>query len=425
MKKITGTYDVFGQYGYEFRKLEDYLYNISNLYNFEYIKTPIIESYDLYHRNQSNTEDNVNKHTYDFHDLSGKQITLRPECNSGISRMILENKLYTQLPFKFYYYGDVFRYDKPQKNRYREFTQFGFENIGSNNPIIDADMISFAYDIYRNVGINNINLKLNSLGSIDDINNYRSIIIEYFSKYIDTMCNDCKRRLIENSMRIFDCKDKKDQEIISCCPKLVDIMSKEGLLRFEKVLKLLDVRKIPYKVDKNFIRGIDYQNDTIFEIIDSNKKDLSQNSLCGGGRYNNLYKYLINKDIPAFGFDFGIERFISSIKENDINFFEDNAIDLFIVMIDPLDIVEFELINILRKNNIIVEYDPRENSSTKSQLKFSDRYNARYTLFLGNNEILNNKLSVRNNETGEKEIIGLEDFILKLKEKEKTKCLKK
>lgn len=425
MRKITGTYDVFGKYGYEFRKLEDYLYNISKLYNFEYIKTPIIESHDLYHRNHSNTEDNVNKNTYDFCDLSGKQITLRPECNSGIARMILENKLYMQLPFKFYYYGDVFRYDKPQKDRYREFTQFGFENIGSNNPVIDADMISFAYNIYANAGISNIELKINSLGSVDDIKNYRNVIIEYFSKYIDTMCNDCKRRLIENPMRIFDCKDKKDQEIIFQCPKFGNTMSKESLLRFEKILKLLDIRKIPYKVDKNFVRGIDYQNDTIFEIIDSNKKNLSQNSLCGGGRYNNLYKYLINKDIPAFGFDFGLERFISSIKEGNINFFENNTIDLFIVMIDSLDTLEFELINILRKNNITVEYDPRENLSIKAQLKFSDRYNPRYTLFLGNNEVLTNKLSIRNNETGEKEVIKLEDLILKLKEKEKTKCLKK
>lgn len=425
MKKITGTYDVFGQYGYEFRKLEDYLYSISQLYNFEYIKTPIIESYDLYHREQSNTDDNVNKHTYDFSDLSGKQITLRPECNSGIARMILENKLYIQLPSKFYYYGDVFRYDKPQKDRYREFTQFGFENIGSNNPIVDADMISLAYNIYQNVGINNIDLKLNTLGSIDDIKKYRNFIIEYFSKYIDTMCDDCKRRLIENPIRIFDCKDKNDQEIIASCSKFTDIMSKDSLLRFEKVLKLLDTRKIPYNVDKKFIRGIDYQNDTIFEIIDLNKKDLSQNSLCGGGRYNNLYKYLINKDIPAFGFDFGLERFISSIKEDNPNFFKNNVIDLFIVMIDSLELVEFELIDLLRQNGITVEYDPRENSSTKSQLKFSDRYNAKYTLFLGNNEVTNNKLSLRNNSTGEKENIGLEDLILKFKEKEKIKCLKK
>lgn len=251
--------------------------------------------YDLYHRKNNNTEDNVNKHTYDFYDLSGKQITLRPECNSGIARMILENKLYTNLPYKFYYYGNVFRYDKPQKDRYREFTQFGFENIGSNNPIVDADMISLAYSIYQNAGIKNIILKLNSIGSVEDIKKYRNLIVEYFSKYIDTMCEDCKRRLIENPIRIFDCNNKKDQEIILNSPKFTDVISKESLLAFEQVLKLLDKRNIPYNVDRNFIRGIDYQNDTIFEIIDSNKKELSQNSLCGGGRYNNLYKYLINK----------------------------------------------------------------------------------------------------------------------------------
>ena len=151
MKKVTGTYDAFGKYGYELRKLEDTLYDIARLYNFEYIKTPIIESSSLYHRDKNNTDDNVNKHTYDFKDLSRKNITLRPEMNSGVVRAVIENHLYSNLPLKLYYYGDVFRYDKPQKDRYREFTQFGFEVIGSNETIADAEMISLAYNIYKNL----------------------------------------------------------------------------------------------------------------------------------------------------------------------------------------------------------------------------------------------------------------------------------
>ena len=401
MKKILGTYDIIGEYAKEFRLLEKFLYGISEMYNFEYIKVPIIEETSLYHRDKNNTDDTVLKKTYTFNDLSGKSITLRPECNSGILRSVIENKLYTQLPRKFYYYGDVFRYDRPQKDRYREFTQFGYELIGSNSPIADAEMLSLAYNIYNLLGVNDITLRLNSLGNPDDINKYRETLVSYFGKYINSMCEDCKKRFKNNPLRILDCKDEKDKDVIKNAPSILDCMSIEKLKRFKLVLQYLDVRNIPYTVDGKFVRGIDYQNDTIFEILNNDKVLCSQNNLCGGGRYDNLYKYLANKNIAAFGFDFGLERLITSIKSQNPGFFQKNSIDVFVVNIGNDMVYCFELVDYLRQNGIVVEYD-WSNNSFKSQLKYSDRFHPKYTIFVGEYEINNNTLTIRNNSTQEK-----------------------
>ncbi len=424
MKRVTGTYDVYGDYGYEFRKLEDYLYELATLYNFEYIKTPILEESSLYHREKNNTNDFIAKHTYDFKDLSGKNMTLRPECNSGIVRAIMENKLYTELPKKYYYYGDVFRYDKPQKGRYREFTQFGFEIIGSENYIVDAEMMSLAYNIYRNLGVHNITLKLNSLGNSEDICKYRSQLIKYFSKYIDVMCDDCKRRFRENPLRILSCKNNDDRKIISNAPSSLDAMSIDSLQKFQNILKILDIKNVPYKVDKSFIRGIDYQNDMIFEIINNNNLG-SQNDLCGGGRYDNLYLYLTGKKIPAFGFDFGLERLITCIKSENSNFFDKKNIDLFIVNIGENLIFCLQLEEILRKNGIVVDFD-MNNRSFKSQLKYSDQFMPKYTLFIGDDEVKTGILKIRNNKTMENFNVNINELLNLFHHDEgKRKCLKK
>jgi len=423
MKKVTGTYDLYGSYANEFRNIENILYSISELYNFEYIKTPIIEKSSLYHRKYNNTKDNFSKHTYDFKDLSGKEITLRPEFNSGIARALFENNLDKELPKKFYYYGDVFRYDKPQKGRYREFTQFGYEIIGSKSVFADVEMLSLAYNIYKRLGINNIALKLNSLGSVDDIKKYREKLVEYFEKYISCMCDDCKKRFINNPLRILDCKNEKDQSIISYAPKLLDYITKDSLMRFEKILKCLDNRNIPYKVDRNFVRGIDYQNDTIFEIINNNHDFGTQNDLCGGGRYDNLYKHLANREISAFGFDFGLERLITSIKLENHNFFAEKHIDLFIINLDDNFEYCFALADRLRKEGIVVEYDI-VNNSFKSQLEYSDRFNAMYTAFVGNNEINDNIISLRDNISNDKIILSETELKNIFKER-KNRCLVK
>lgn len=428
MKKITGTYDVFGQYGEEFRQLEDDLYDIARLYNFQYIKTPIIEKSSLYHREKANTTDKVNKHTYDFQDLSGKSITLRPEVNSGIVRAVIENHLDNNLPLKLYYYGDVFRYDRPQKDRYREFTQFGFEFIGNNEPIVDVEMLCLTYDIYKRLGINNMTLRLNSLGSLDDINKYRLKLIDYFSKYIDEMCDDCKNRLLNNPLRILDCKKEFDRKIIQNAPKLLEYISKESRERFENVIKLLQERNIPFSIDYDFVRGIDYQNDTIFEIVNNDGCLGSQNDLCGGGRYDNLYKYLANKNIPAFGFDFGLERMIKSIKSQNPLYFSGNSIDIYFVCFSKEDINYcYSVCNFLRSNGIRVEYD-LNNLSYKAQLKQADKFKPKFIGFIGEEERINGRISVRNNTNGSKQYLEVDEIITAITDrstkKEKIKVKK-
>ncbi|MDO4962695.1 MAG: histidine--tRNA ligase [bacterium] len=424
MKKVTGTYDVFGKQGSELRKLEDDLFYIANLYNYEYIKTPIIEESSLYHRQNSNTVDAVNKHTYDFKDLSGKDITLRPEVNSGIVRAVIENNLYTKLPLKLYYYGDVFRYDKPQKDRYREFTQFGFEIVGIDNAITDAEMLSFAYNIYKRLGINDITMRLNSLGDLNDINNYRIKLIDYFSKYINEMCDDCKKRLINNPLRILNCNNSFDRNIIDNAPKLLGFISKDSRERFEKVLSYLQDNNIPFVVDKDFIRGIDYQNDTIFEIVNEDGSLCTQNNLCGGGRYDNLYQYLSGKKIPAIGFDFGLERMISSIYSQNKSYFSNDCIDIFFVCFTEEDMNYcYKICAILRENNIRVEYD-LINRSYKTQLKYGDKYNSKYTCFIGENERKNNVINVRDNTNNTSQLLDISDIINMINEDKKVKVKK-
>lgn len=421
MKKVTGTYDAFGKYGYELRKLEDTLYDIARLYNFEYIKTPIIESSSLYHRDKNNTDDNVNKHTYDFKDLSRKNITLRPEMNSGVVRAVIENHLYSNLPLKLYYYGDVFRYDKPQKDRYREFTQFGFEVIGSNETIADAEMISLAYNIYKNLGITNITMKLNSLGSLEDINDYRLKLIDYFSKYINEMCDDCKNRLINNPLRILDCKNNFDRKIIEEAPKLLDSISKNSQERFETVKKYLQERNIPFFVDNNFVRGIDYQNDTVFEIVNNDGCLGSQNELCGGGRYDNLYNYLSNREIPAFGFDFGLERMITTINSQNPLYFKNDNIDIYFVCFSREDVLYcFKICDVLRKNGIRVEYDLL-NRSYKTQLKHADKFCPKFIGFIGETERKSGKINIRNNFDNSKQNLDELEIINMIKSYHESK----
>lgn len=422
MKKIVGTYDVYGEYGDKFRQLEDYLYEVSRLYNFEYIKTPIIEESSLFHRCENNTSDIVSKHTYDFKDLSGKQITLRPENNSGILRSLIENKLYTDLPRKFYYYGDVFRYDKSQKGRYREFTQFGFEYLGSESILVDTDMVSIAYNIYKSLGINDISLRINSLGNNDDLIRYRSKLLDYFKSNIGDMCEDCQRRYVNNPLRILDCTNQLDKEIIRNAPKLLDNLSKESLIRFREILKNLDKIQIPYEVDKDFIRGIDYQNDTIFEISSTNQDLGARRELCGGGRYDKLCKYLSGRDIPAFGFDFGLERLISCIDIDNPSFFNSKSIDLYIINMCNDNDYFLKVLNLLRNSNIILEYDT-DNSSLKSQLKKSDKYNPIFTAFIGEDEIKNNTISIRNNKTKNQNQVDLDNVVEYIKSKKERKYL--
>lgn len=411
MNRVTGTYDVYGKYSKEFRILEDKLFKIAKLYNYDYIKTPIIEKSSLYHRENNNTTDNVEKHTYDFKDLSGEEITLRPEINSGIARTIIDNNLYNNNPLKYYYYGDVFRYDKPQKDRYREFTQFGFEVIGSNQIIVDTDIIKLAHDIYKGLGVNDITLTINSLGNINDINNYRTELINYFSKYIDDMCDECKKRIINNPLRILDCKNKKDQEIINNAPKLIDVMSKESRNRFERIQQLLHDRNVQFVVDDRFIRGIDYQNDTIFEITSNDKSLGSNNNLCGGGRYDNLYSHLFKRDIPAIGFDFGLERLIKVINSQNKELFDEEPIDIYFICFTEEDFIYCSKIcDYLRGCGLRVEYCIKD-CSYKKQLKHADKYNPLYTAFIGENERKNNLIDIRDNSNNDRKVLNINDII--------------
>ncbi|MDD4036434.1 MAG: histidine--tRNA ligase, partial [Bacilli bacterium] len=311
IQKPKGTYDL---YGHESKNLI-YFQNLVNLlcekYNYTFIKTPMFEKSELFHRGIGAGTDIVSKETYDFKDRGDRDMTLRPEGTAGVIRSLIENKLYIDLPLKTYYMGSMFRYERPQSGRFREHTQFGVEVFGSDDPMIDAEVISIATNLFNILGLKGIKVNLNSIGSIEDRVNYRKDLIEYFKPHLDDLCEDCKNRIEKNPLRILDCKVDNNKDFFKQAPLITNYLSEDSKAYFEKVKTYLELLNIEYTINPRLVRGLDYYNHTIFEIEADIKDFGSQNVICGGGRYNGLVANLGGPDISGIGFGMGIERVLA------------------------------------------------------------------------------------------------------------------
>ncbi len=406
--KQKGTYDIYGDLAKKRAYVDDVLASICEKYNYGYIETPVFESSDLFHRGVGESTDMVKKETYDFKDRGDRNLTLRPEGTAGVVRWFIENKLYGNMtdPVKVFYNMKMYRYERPQSGRNREFTQWGFECFGSDDVMSDAEVISLAYNAYRLLGLDDVTIKLNSLGDSESRNTYREKLVEYFKPHINNLCEDCQERLKSNPLRILDCKIDAENDILKNAPKTLDYLNKESKSRFEKLKDLLDMMDINYEIDERLVRGLDYYNHTVFEVVLNNSYALG-----GGGRYNGLVETLDGPSTPGVGFAMGYDRTILAMEENNVNIPINDSIDVYLLYVsDSEKETACYLVQDLRLNGFIAETDLMS-KSLKSQFKSVDRFNAKYLVVLNDNDLKENKITVKDNKTKEEESINLNNLV--------------
>lgn len=412
IKKQKGTLDIYGIDGQKFVQIESIAHALCEKYNYTFIKTPTFEASELFHRGVGETSDIVTKETYDFVDRGNRNITLKPEGTASVVRCFIENKMdnLPEQPTKFYYITPVFRYERPQSGRFREHTQFGIEVFGSNSTLIDAEVISIAYNFYSLLGLKNLKVKINTLGDIESRIKYKEALIEYFTPYKDILCEDCQKRLIKNPLRILDCKIDCDKEIMKNAPKISDYLNEDSKNRFKEVLDTLTCLEIDYEIDNNLVRGLDYYDHTVFEIQANLEGFGKMTTLCGGGRYNNLVKTLGGNDIPAMGFGIGIERLLLILDKLELNIIDNNRLDLYIINLATDKKIPLLLASDLRMSGFKVETDYL-NRSLKGQFKSVSRLNPKYLTIIGDDEIEKGKIKIKDNDTKEEEEIDIDDLI--------------
>ena len=395
--KPKGTYDLINEDARIYKYLSSIIDEFMTMYNYEYIRTPIFENTSLFHRGVGEETDIVSKETYDFKDRGDRDLTLRPEGTAGVVRSFIENKLYGNRndAVKLYYNGTMYRYERPQAGRNREFTQFGAEVFGSNSTLIDAEVISMGYHLLECFGINNVLVKINSLGNNQDRKKYTDALVNYLTPQINDLCEDCQRRIKTNPLRILDCKVDEDSTILKNVPKISDYLSEESKNRFNKVKYMLNLLDVDYEVNEKIVRGLDYYDENVWEYVCD---DLT---LGGGGRYNSLVKKLDGPDTSAIGFAFGLERIILKLKETmNIEKFKKD-IDVYIMCVSEEEKIKaLQLSQDLRLNNIIVELNNND-LSFKSQFKVADLYHAKFLIILKDEDLQKGLITIKDNSLKE------------------------
>ena len=418
IQKPKGTYDIYGDKAIEVLYLKKLIEALMDKYNASYFETPIFESSELFHRGVGETTDIVSKETYDFKDRGDRNLTLRPEGTAGIVRSFIENKLYADsLPLKAWYFGPMFRYERPQAGRYREFYQFGFEAFGSNDPMMDAEVIGIIVNLFNILGLKGIKVNINTLGDKESRENYRKALLDYFKPYLNDLCEDCKKRYEKNPLRILDCKVDRENEIMKNAPKMVDYLNEESKNHFEKVKEYLDALNIDYTINSNIVRGLDYYTHTVFEVEADIKGFGSQNVLAAGGRYDHLVEFIGGPSVPGVGFALGLERLLLALEKEGIDIKEKEPLDVYIFGASKEEKKYIlSLGNTLRMNGFNVEID-YNNKSFKSNFKKADSLLAKYIIIIGEEEVKSKILTVKNNKTKEEYKVKLDSLIEFLDEK--------
>ena len=412
IQKPKGTYDVYGNKGKTILEIENILKALMGKYNYEYIRTPLFEASELFHRGVGDTTDIVTKETYDFLDRGNRNMTLRPEGTAGVVRSYIENKMYGEAiqPRKTWYYGPMYRYERPQSGRFREFYQFGVEVFGSDSPLMDAEVISIPVNLYKLLGLKGIKVNINSLGDIESRNNYREALKEYFRPHLDELCDDCKERFEKNPLRIIDCKYDANLDIIKNAPKIIDYLNEDSKKHFEEVQKYLKAMNIDYIVNPNVVRGLDYYTHTVFEVEASVEGFGSQNVLCGGGRYNGLVETIGGPATPGVGFALGMERLLTALEFENINLVDDNSLDIYVIPMNDSKEYSASITNMLRMNGFNVDIDSMDRKIANN-FKQADRLNAKFVIIIGEEETNTKVLTIKNNVTKEEFKISEDDLV--------------
>ncbi len=409
--KPRGTNDFLPGEVEKWQYLEGLIRDLFADYHYKEIRTPIFEHTELFLRSVGETSDIVSKEMYSFEDKGLRHVTLRPEGTAGTVRAFVENKLFAQsLPVKLYYTGPMFRYDQPQAGRYRQFHQFGCEVLGSADPMVDAEVISFAVDLFTKLGLQSLSVLINTVGCDHCRPRYQQALKDYFSQYKDQLCPTCLDRLEKNPLRLLDCKEEGCKAVAAHAPTTLDYACDDCKSHFEKVCAYLESVGIKYEVDTTLVRGLDYYTQTAFEVI-MNKVGSQQNAICGGGRYNKLVSEVGGDDIPGMGFAAGMERVLLTVEEEGIVLPVKDDIDVYVAPLgDAAKEVCFKLTHDLRQQGMVVETDYLS-KSMKAQMKAADKNHARYTVIIGDDELANNVAVVRDMHNSTQENVPLDEVI--------------
>ena len=415
LQKPKGTQDILPKDSGKWQYVEEFARNTFKKYNYAEIRTPLFEHYEVISRSVGDTTDIVTKEMYDFYDKGDRHITLRPEGTAPVVRSYVENKLFApeiQKPVKLYYMGSMFRYERPQAGRLREFHQIGVECFGSNNPATDVETIAMAAQFFNEIGIRNVTLQLNSLGNAESRATYRQALIDYLMPLKDNLSKDSQRRLEENPLRVLDSKEKEDKLAVENAPSILDYLDKESQTHFQAVRSLLEALEIPYTINTNMVRGLDYYNHTIFEFT----ADVAGNELtiCAGGRYDSLVAYFGGPETAGFGFGMGVERLLLVLEKQGVELPLENRLDVYIAVLgEGANNTALEIVQALRRQGFTVERDYL-NRKLKAQFKSADTFGAKVLITLGESEIESKQVTVKNNQTREELIVDLnqiqEDF---------------
>ena len=411
LQKPKGTQDILPADSAKWQYVENVARETFNKYNYGEIRTPMFEHYEVISRSVGDTTDIVTKEMYDFHDKGDRHITLRPEGTAPVVRSYVENKLFApevQKPVKVYYIGSMFRYERPQAGRLREFHQLGVECFGSKNPATDVETIAMAYQLFNTLGIKDVTLHLNSLGNTESRLAYRQALIDYLTPMRESLSKDSQRRLDENPLRVLDSKEKEDKVAVENAPSILDYLDEESQAHFDEVRTMLDSLNIPYVIDTNMVRGLDYYNHTIFEFITT--IDKSELTICAGGRYDSLVEYFGGPETAGFGFGLGLERLLLVLDKQGIELPVEESLDVYIAVLGSgANGKALELVQAIRYQGFKAERDYL-GRKIKAQFKSADTFKAKTVITLGESEVESGEVNVKNNTTREEVTVSFEEL---------------
>ena len=410
LQKPKGTQDILPQESAKWQYVEGFARETFKKYNYAEIRTPIFEHYEVISRSVGDTTDIVTKEMYDFYDKGDRHITLRPEGTAPVVRSYVENKLFApevQKPSKVYYIGPMFRYERPQAGRLRQFHQIGVECFGSSNPATDVETIAMADHFFKEIGIENVVLHLNTLGSTASRTAYRQALIDYLLPMKDQLSKDSQRRLEENPLRVLDSKEKEDKQAVENAPSILDYLDEESQAHFDAVRAMLDGLGIDYVIDTNMVRGLDYYNHTIFEFV--TEVDGNELTVCAGGRYDGLVEYFGGPATPGFGFGMGLERLLLVLDKQGVELPVEASLDVYVAVLgSEAEVASLELVQALRRQGFIAERDYL-GRKLKAQFKSADVFGAKTIIALGGSEVESGQITVKNNQTRQEVTTSIEE----------------
>ena len=405
-----GTYDILPGETEKWQKTEELIREVCRLYRYREIRTPVFESTAVFKR-ENDSSDMVNKEMYTFA-MGDDSYTLRPEGTAGVIRSFDQHKMYgeAELPARLYYLGPMFRHERPQKGRQRQFTQFGIESIGAKSPEIDAEVIALGIDIVRRMGISSVKVCINTLGDDASRAAYRNALKEYFTPHIDAFCGDCKRRLEQNPLRILDCKVDADNPILKDAPRLSDYLNEESREYFSRVLSALDGLGIPYEIDDRLVRGLDYYTHTVFEVKSTRPDSGAQATVFAGGRYDHLVEYFGGPQLSGMGFAIGLERLISLAEEEGWSVDASSDAEVYVMGAGEVGSAPLTLATKLRDAGFVTDVNllPRK---MKAQFKSADRSGADVIVIVGEEELRAGNVNVKNKKDNTQETVAVDDLV--------------